>query len=200
MAGHIDRLLFSNHIKQCLLRYLTSLHRSINRCIHKLLAFHKIPSYLALECGFLFPLYSNFFTCATYTHQRKTVDNRLEMQYYGQCDPISQLEKKVTMSSWKFLNCASSHLMDVSYLCAGQIVLPPSPPRGQQRGQRENECDKGGALKKEWLECLYRAGKGKNKVIRRPGQPPKKVMSPMVPVGDGDWIIWPTHKWSKGNK
>ena len=34
------------------------------------------------------------------------------------------------------------------------------------------------------LKGLIRAGKGKNKVIRRPGQP-KKLMSPGVPGGMG---------------
>ena len=43
---------------------------------------------------------------------------------------------------------------------------------------------KAGHSKKERLECLSRAGQGKNKVIRRPGQPKKSD----VPGGAwGDW-------------
>ena len=61
----------------------------------------------------------------------------------------------------------------------------PSPHRGSP-GVRRKMCliNKGAELKKEWLLCLYRAGQGKNKVIRRPGQPPKK----WCPLGcPGEW-------------
>jgi len=60
----------------------------------------------------------------------------------------------------------------------------PIPPVGSP-GVRGKMCviKIGGALEKR-LISLYRAGQCKNKVIRRPGQPPKKV----VPGGArGGW-------------
>ena len=70
-------------------------------------------------------------------------------------------------------------------LCAGQIILPLSLP-GAASGLEKNFCDKQGRgiEKKEWLECLYRAGQGQNKVIRRPGQR-KKGDVPGGARGDG---------------
>ena len=38
-------------------------------------------------------------------------------------------------------------------------------------------------MENEGIAVINGAGQGRNKVIKRPGQPPKKVMSPRVPRG-----------------
>ena len=88
---------------------------------------------------------------------------------------LSSLARILILSPWGTNYNYPRYILSWTTLCVGQIVLPPSPLR-QPRGQRKNVCDKygRGTGKKEWLECLYRAGQGKYGVIRRPGQPPKK--------------------------
>ena len=61
-----------------------------------------------------------------------------------------------------------------------------SDPGAARGGWRQNNLT--GAL-----ECLYRARQGKNEVIRRPGQPPKKYCPRGCPGEDGDRTIWPAH-------
>ena len=81
-------------------------------------------------------------------------------------------------------------------LCAGQIVLPPSPLPGQPRGQKKNVCDKKGrGTGKKRVIRVFREGQGKNKVIRTPGQP-KKSDVPGDARGDGGRTIRPAHYWN----
>ena len=56
------------------------------------------------------------------------------------------------------------HVMhDAFELCAGQIVLPPSPP-GQPRGQTENVCDKKGRATGIKSDYSVYIGRGKVKI------------------------------------
>ena len=50
----------------------------------------------------------------------------------------------------------------ISDLCAGQIVLPPSP-HGQPRGQKKNVCDKKGQGTRKKGEISDYLGRGKEK-------------------------------------
>ena len=55
-------------------------------------------------------------------------------------------------------------------LCAGQIVLPPTPPvRGKmcdkKSGAMKIRRRKGGALENEWIKVMIGFGQGINKVI-----------------------------------
>ena len=48
------------------------------------------------------------------------------------------------------------------------------PPPGQPRGQRKNVCDKKGRGTGKKVDHSVHIGRGKKKVIRRPGQTKKK--------------------------
>ena len=78
------------------------------------------------------------------------------------------------------------YLAATTLLCAGQIVLTPSPPPGSP-GVRENMrvIKKGGALEKRVIIVFIEGGARQKCSDEDPGATKKKGMSPGVP-GGGD--------------
>ena len=64
----------------------------------------------------------------------------------------------------------------------------------RRAGHSKMKWKRAGHSKMKGLKWLIRMGQDRNKVIKRPLQPPKKLCPRGCPRGDGGRTMWPVHK------